>query len=433
MCNNKQSKTSILHFTVAFFQDEIAALPVEKQQGTLGTPAKNDLEEGGNGGTVTKKGQDGKDDGKKGHEGKRGDDGKKGHEGDKGKDGKKGHEGGKGDDGKRGHEGGKGNDGKKGHEGGKGNDGKKGHEGGKGNDGKKGHEGGKGNDGKKGHEGGKGNDGKKGHEGGKGNDGKKGHEGGKGNDGKKGHEGGKGDDGKKGHEGGKGNVAKGHDGKKGGDTKNGNKEWGAQGQDGKKGKGKLKRKAEDGEVEFVAKKPAPGLPFSPVTDLWKRDQCARFRLRKSGSTSHGAPGHFPIDAPPGRVRAVRGDGNCYFRAISVALSGCETYYGPLRSYIMQFIGENDKYFDYLTDNRNKNMQNDKVWATDREIFATASMLGVSVWVYGPYAVIGGQQTYAWQAFKPITEIPQVRMTTDDCIYLVNHQGVHYNYVCSIKE
>ena len=35
--------------------------------------------------------------------------------------------------------------------------------------------------------------------------------------------------------------------------KNGRKEWGAQGQDGKKGKGNLKRKAED-EVEFGAKK-----------------------------------------------------------------------------------------------------------------------------------------------------------------------------------
>ena len=125
--------------------------------------------------------------------------------------------------------------------------------------------------------------------------------------------------------------------KKGGDRKNVKKKWGAQ--DGEKGKGNLKRKAED-EVEFVAKKPAPGLPFRPVTDEWKRDQCALFRFKKSGSTSHGAPGHFPIDVPPEKVRAVKGDGNCYFRAISVALSGCETFYGPLRSYVVQFIGEN---------------------------------------------------------------------------------------------
>ena len=116
-------------------------------------------------------------------------------------------------------------------------------------------------------------------------------------------------------------------------------EWGSQGQDGKKVKSNLQRKAED-EVEFVAKKPAPGLTFRPVTDEWKRDHCARFCFRKSGSRSHGAPGHYPIDAPPRKVRAVRSDGNCYFRAISVALSGCETFYGPLRSYIVQFIDEN---------------------------------------------------------------------------------------------
>ena len=91
------------------------------------------------------------------------------------------------------------------------------------------------------------------------------------------------------------------------------------------------------------------------------------------------------------------------------------------------------YFDSLTDNCKDNMQHDKVWATDREIYATASMLGASIWVYGPYAVICGHQTYAWQAFQPISKIPHVRMTTDDCIYLVNHQGVHYDYICSIKE
>ena len=36
-----------------------------------------------------------------------------------------------------------------------------------------------------------------------------------------------------------------------------------------------------------------------------------------------------------------------------------------------------KYYNSLTDNCNDNMQPDKVWAKDREIFAKVSMLGAS--------------------------------------------------------
>ena len=52
--------------------------------------------------------------------------------------------------------------------------------------------------------------------------------------------------------------------------------------------------------------------------------------------------------------------------------------------VVQLIGENSKYFESLTDNQNKNMQHDKGWATDREIFAMDSMLGATIWVNRPY-------------------------------------------------
>ena len=90
---------------------------------------------------------------------------------------------------------------------------------------------------------------------------------------------------------------------------------------------------------------------------------------------------------PRRLYRVRGDGNCYFRAVSYIFTGTQDNHNILRSKLVSHMKKIDKqlqnYLDrnvdeYLDDSR---MIDDGVWATDAEIFATANLLNVDIHVH----------------------------------------------------
>jgi len=90
------------------------------------------------------------------------------------------------------------------------------------------------------------------------------------------------------------------------------------------------------------------------------------------------------------VQSIKKDGNCFFRALSFVLSGTEENYKQLRLVVtnhmmtinQQLLPHTQRNVSsYLEATR---MRADRVWATDVEIFAAASLFGVDIIVYTQY-------------------------------------------------
>jgi len=95
------------------------------------------------------------------------------------------------------------------------------------------------------------------------------------------------------------------------------------------------------------------------------------------------------------IYQVRGDGNCLFRSISLAVTGTQNQHQLLRSYIVNHMcndgvrkrmeplficpDNNETYFNHLV-----NMEGSGCWGTDQEIVAAAYLFNISILCYCHY-------------------------------------------------
>ena len=97
-----------------------------------------------------------------------------------------------------------------------------------------------------------------------------------------------------------------------------------------------------------------------------------------------------------KVRSIKGNGNCFFRAVSVGLMGWEVGNLKIRQMVCEHI---TTYGTYTCESEGKyyvNQNKMKVsgtYATDVEIMAAAQIFGVDIYVYHTY---GG--TLRWLRF-----------------------------------
>ena len=131
-----------------------------------------------------------------------------------------------------------------------------------------------------------------------------------------------------------------------------------------------------------------------------------------------------------KVRSIKGDGNCIFRAVSVGLMGWEVGHLKIRQMVCLHI---TTYGTYTCEsegkyyvNQNK-MKVSAMYVTDVEIMAAAQIFGVDIYVYHTY---GG--TLGWLRF------PCKHMSgsaSSNAIYLDNRYGDgktgHFDFVISI--
>ncbi len=124
--------------------------------------------------------------------------------------------------------------------------------------------------------------------------------------------------------------------------------------------------------------------------------------------------------PPGRPAKSLNtamDGNCLFHALSNAFTGAEKHHEMVRSMICSFI-RNPRNYDllhghlgtrqdskrhdcYLTGAEyieKKRMDHPRVWGTDVEILAAASLTGVDICVHVERQLKNGPQYQAWETF-----------------------------------
>ncbi|XP_078794676.1 uncharacterized protein LOC144988280 isoform X2 [Oryzias latipes] len=143
-----------------------------------------------------------------------------------------------------------------------------------------------------------------------------------------------------------------------------------------------------------------------------------------------APPAPPIGllGPPCTNERIIGDGNCYFRAISQAVSGSQNSHRKIRLAVVKQLETNPHLYswvigreyssvaEYITKSR---MRFVSVWATDVEIQATADLLGVNVFV-----LFGGR----WLRHQ--SSGPQL---SENAIYIENCGGTHFETVVCVKD
>jgi hypothetical protein len=137
---------------------------------------------------------------------------------------------------------------------------------------------------------------------------------------------------------------------------------------------------------------------------------------------------YDSDQEPRRVHKTKGDGNCYFRCISYVLSGTEENHKIIRTQIVQHMRSISSSLEsYLSQNMenyldDSGMENNSVWATEAETFATASLLETDIVIYAQHG-----NKHSW---LPYTASLTLSVKTIYALFLVNMNNDHFNVVIS---
>lgn len=134
--------------------------------------------------------------------------------------------------------------------------------------------------------------------------------------------------------------------------------------------------------------------------------------------------------PPGwNASNVDGDGNCYFRCISLALFGHETYHKDVRNRVVNFMIEHGSvfanllprgthFFDHIMRMLSTSGERSS-WATEIEIFATATLLQCPIYVWCKYG-----QEMRWVRYQPRFVIPNYG-PGHSYITIINIENIHF--------
>ncbi|XP_078032241.1 uncharacterized protein LOC144467462 [Epinephelus lanceolatus] len=181
------------------------------------------------------------------------------------------------------------------------------------------------------------------------------------------------------------------------------------------------------DVEFVSAAANEELLFHPLSVDVCKALCSKLnvdfgKVSGSVSTEVGLLGVLCLN------ERIVADGNCFYRAISQAVSGSQKHHRKIRLVVCKELERNaDKYgsllrseyssvSNYLQQSRMRNVNS---WATEVEIQVTADWLGVSVCTF-----YDGR----WLKYKCNS-----KCLSAECIYVENVMGQHFeNTVCVHK-
>ncbi|GFR58126.1 OTU domain-containing protein 1 [Elysia marginata] len=108
-----------------------------------------------------------------------------------------------------------------------------------------------------------------------------------------------------------------------------------------------------------------------------------------------------------KIDYIRGDGNCFFRALSKQLYGTENYHKAIRSLTVDIMATNRSFFQQFIDGGDvqahiERMSEENTWATTCEIYAAATLLQRDVYMLTPDH---SNTLYSWLLFKPLFSLP----------------------------
>ena len=184
-----------------------------------------------------------------------------------------------------------------------------------------------------------------------------------------------------------------------------------------------KRVCDNESVEIVQQDEISTIDYLPVCGNWQKDRCEAFGLElHRANTKHGNhPVPININQDPSSTMRIVGDGNCFFRALSHIITGSQENYHELRLLVTSFMRENDHLLKSVLDLNESitaylqrtGMEKQKVWATEVEIFATATMLQTAIFVYAPAG-----PGHKWLKFLPMGELSNDDHS-NEALYMTN--------------
>lgn len=103
-----------------------------------------------------------------------------------------------------------------------------------------------------------------------------------------------------------------------------------------------------------------------------------------------------------QIDYIRGDGNCFFRAMSKHIYGTEDCHYQIRQAIVDIVEKFPSEFEQFLDNgamtpHISNMRNNGTWASTLEIYAAATILQRDIYVFTPNH---DDEEYQWLLFAP---------------------------------
>ena len=147
-----------------------------------------------------------------------------------------------------------------------------------------------------------------------------------------------------------------------------------------------------------------------------------------------------------KLREIKGDGNCLFRALAYFAYGTEELHDTMRRLLVKFVKMNTEIFrPYVfhktLEDHIDNMQHNRKWGTQVELIASASLFEMDVFILtDTYGATCSQ--YRWMKYSPIdprklTFPPADERPSD--LDNINHMefchrlGVHFDCVVSYAD
>ena len=150
--------------------------------------------------------------------------------------------------------------------------------------------------------------------------------------------------------------------------------------------------------------------YNPVDIEWQRERANSLRIEicNSSYVNFKEPRTVLRSDPPNYCYRTIGDGNCFFRALSLYLTGDENSHIPLRDMVTDhmvrninlflvfknMVNQQDDFLRYIERKRRTHGRGTTYWADADIIIATSSLLKTPIVTYSPH-IDDGDNRHLW--------------------------------------
>ncbi|KAK6168715.1 hypothetical protein SNE40_019901 [Patella caerulea] len=184
--------------------------------------------------------------------------------------------------------------------------------------------------------------------------------------------------------------------------------------------------AESNDDIIISQVESNSFNFNPISLASKRNICSQLGLPVN--SNENIVSTCPL-TKPSEIKSIIGDGNCFFRSISYALTGTENHHRKIRLAVVKHLKTHAALFkqylrsgytsvlDYINRSR---MNYVKSWASEIEIFAAADLLETDVYTYS---------NNNWLKFSRLQH--KGDNSINGAIYINHLNGIHYEVVMDV--
>ena len=175
-------------------------------------------------------------------------------------------------------------------------------------------------------------------------------------------------------------------------------------------KKKLKMSMRDHDSPHSANPSPITWNYNPVDIEWQRERANSLRIEicNSSYVNFKEPRTVLRSDPPNYCYRTIGDGNCFFRALSLYLTGDENSHIPLRDMVTDhmvrninlflvfknMVNQQDDFLRYIERKRRTHGRGTTYWADADIIIATSSLLKTPIVTYSPH-IDDGDNRHLW--------------------------------------